>query len=88
MTGLRDAVKLGGAYLVANGVASSSDVQLWGGFAVIIGGVVWSGIVSWMKTHKRTIALTAVIQLTKGNAVAANSAIATATTTVNQGKVA
>lgn len=77
MTGLRDAVKLGGAYLVAQGAVSSSGVELYGGLIVIIGGVVWSGITSYLKHRNTAVATTAVRQLTTSDH-AANSAMQTA----------
>lgn len=61
-TFMRDVLKLGGAYLMAHGVASSSQVTFWSGLIVIVCSVGWSAGVSWYKhlllTKARAIANT------------------------------
>jgi hypothetical protein len=62
MTGLRDAVKLSGAYLVAHGAATQQDVSFWSGLVIIAGGVLWSSGISWWKHRQRMSALKAAKQ--------------------------
>jgi hypothetical protein len=59
MTAFRDALKLGGAYLVATGAVTTSDVQFWSGLATIASGVIWSAVTSWRKHN-------ALVSATKG----------------------
>lgn len=77
MTGIRDLVKLGGGYLVGAGVLNSSQLQLWGGLAVVVAGVIWSSVASYLKSKKMAVATAAVSNLA-GSPVEAAVAMATA----------
>lgn len=75
MTTLRDGVKLAGVLLTTNGAATDSQVQLYSGIAVAVGGFLWSLYVSWQKSHKINVATTAVKQQAGGDEVIATAAL-------------
>lgn len=75
MTALRDGVKLAGVLLTTNGAATQSQVQLYSGIAIAVGGFVWSLYVSYQKSHKIAVATTAVRQTVGGDETAVTAAL-------------
>lgn len=75
MTALRDGIKLAGVLLAANSAVSQSQIQMYSGIALAVGGFLWSLYVSYQKSHKIAVATTAVQQTVGGGETAVTAAL-------------
>lgn len=78
MTAVRDGVKGIGALLIATGVGSQSQIQLYGGIVVVVAGVLWSAYVSYQKNRTLAVAHQAVTTLSNASGTSPVRALAQA----------